>query len=221
MILIIFLFQSRSTSLRILQRLRGEDDLKKRKNMRFRLLRDFVPPFYLFEGVCDRVECKWDDKILLFKTLKPLVFVFISDHFVHEGREMRWVLDDVSGAYVKKTVPSSSKEGGCLTSGQRYSLSFGKHSLAIRDVFGIVQRATRKEFRHMAAAVTMTVHDRATVLTHRLVRIRHGGAIWRRVEGVSATSTPQGSPSSLRVVTVSGIPKKRLPNPVDAVRLSK
>ena len=62
---ILFFFQSRSTSLRILQRLRREDDLKKRNKMQHRLLRDFVPPFYLFEGVCDRVECEWDDKIII------------------------------------------------------------------------------------------------------------------------------------------------------------
>ena len=182
--------------------------------MQYRLLRDFVPPFYLFEGVCDRVECKWDDKII-FKISKA--FVFISDHFYHEGREMRWALDDVSGTYVKKTVPSISKEDGPLTSGQRYYLSFAKHSLAIHDVFGIVQRATRKEFRHQAAAVSMTVYSRATVVTHRLVRIPNGSAIWRRVEGVSATSTPVGTPSSLRVSAVSGIPK-RLPGLMEKVK---
>ena len=121
---------------------------------------------------------------------------------------MRWALDDDSATYVKKTVPSVPKEDGPLTSGQRYYLSFAKHSLAIHDVFGIVQRATRKEFRHDAAAVSMTVYSRATVVTHRLVRIPNGSAIWRRVEGVSATSTPQGTPSSLRVSTVSGIPKR-------------
>ena len=131
---------------------------------------------------------------------------------------MRWALDDDSATYVKKTVPSISKEDGSLTSGQRYYLSFAKRSLAIHDVFGIVQRATRKEFQHHAAAVSMTVYSRGTVVTHRLVRIPNGSAIWRRVEGVSATSTPQGSPSSLRVSTVSGIPKKRLPGLMEKVR---
>ena len=133
---------------------------------------------------------------------------------------MRWALDDDSATYVKKTVPSISKEDGSLTSGQRYYLSFAKRSLAIHDVFGIVQRATRKEFQHHAAAVSMTVYSRGTVVTHRLVRIPNGSAIWRRVEGVSATSTPQGTPSSLRLSTVSGIPK-RLPGLMEKVRKNK
>ena len=133
--------------------------------------------------------------------------------------ERQWALDDSAGAYVKKTVPSSSTKDGCLTSGQKYLLSFAKHSVAIHDVFEIVQKVTLKEFRNTSSAVTMTVYNRATVLTHRLTRLRNGVASWRRIEGVSATSTPRGSPSSLRVSAVSGIPKKRIPGLMDKVRL--
>ena len=50
--------QSRSTALVILQRARCEKDPIRRRNLQYRMLRDFIPPFYLLEGVCDSVACK-------------------------------------------------------------------------------------------------------------------------------------------------------------------
>ena len=50
--------QSRSTSMVILQRARSETDPIRRRDLQYRMLRDFIPPFYLLEGVCSSVACK-------------------------------------------------------------------------------------------------------------------------------------------------------------------
>ena len=90
----------------------------------------------------------------------------------------------------------------------------------MRDVFELVKKIARKEFKDRPFVVTIAVHDKGTVLHRRLARLRGGGAYWRLVEDSFATSTPRGSPPSLRTNTVSGIPK-RAPGLMDKVNVIK
>ena len=89
----------------------------------------------------------------------------------------------------------------------------------MKDVFELVKKLARKEFKDQSIRVSLVVHDKGTVLHRRLARLRDGGAYWREVEGSFATSTPCGSPPSLRTNTVSGIPKK-IPGLMDKVNVS-
>ena len=119
-----------------------------------------------------------------------------------------------------KTIPLNPKEDDPLTNGQKYVLNFERHSPELRDVFELVKKIARKEFKDRPFGVTIAVHDKGTVLHRRLARLRGGGAYWRLVEDSFATSTPRGSPPSLRTNTVSGIPK-RAPGLMDKVNVIK
>ena len=97
-------------------------------------------------------------------------------------------------------------------------LRFERNSPELKDVFDLVKKLARKEFKDQSFQVSLVVHDKGTVLHRRLTRLWDGGAYWREVEGSFATSTPRSSPPSLKT-KVSGIPKK-IPGLMDKVNVS-